>query len=279
MEAAVLILRKTLGIKQGEKGATRTASEGSIFAKISANGRIGGIVELNSETDFVARNDNFKTIGRTLVEKVLSFPAGTVPKSLEDFLNTPHESGTVSSFVTDTAATIGEKVAASRFERFGAPEGNVVGAYVHNPGGSGDEGGKIGVLVEVTGADPAALATLARELALHVASANPMYLKEDDVEAGIIEREREVARGQAANDPKMQGKPEKAIESLVNGRVRKFLEESVLLNQAYVKDPGKTVAAFVNETKGADVVRFVRFRVGETQAAAAEAESGEGASS
>ena len=100
----------------------------------------------------------------------------------------------------------------------------MVGAYVHNPGGSGDEGGKIGVLVEATGADAAALATLTRELALHIASANPMYLKEDDVEAGIIEREREVARRQAANDPKMAGKPEKAIESLVNGRVRKFLE-------------------------------------------------------
>jgi elongation factor Ts len=185
----------------------------------------------------------------------------------------------VSSFITDTAATIGEKVAASRFERFGAPEGNAVAAYVHNPGGSGDEGGKIGVLVEATGSDTAALAKLAREVALHIASANPQYLKEDDVEAAIIEREREVARAQAANDPKMAGKPEKAIESLVNGRVRKFLEETVLLNQAYIKDPSKTVAAFVNETKGADIVRFVRFRVGEMQAAEAAAEGGEGASS
>ncbi|MBC7807616.1 MAG: translation elongation factor Ts, partial [Akkermansiaceae bacterium] len=258
LKEAEVVLRKTLGDKQLSKGAERTASEGSIFARVSDNKRIGAIIELNSETDFVARNDQFKSIGKTLVEKVLSYAAGTVPTDLEALLNDTHEGTTVGAFVNDAATTIGEKVALSRFERFGAPEGNVVSAYVHNPSGSGDEGGKIGVLVEVSGGeDTDALSTLAREIALHVSSSNPMVLSEEDVPADVIAKEREIFAAQAANDPKMAGKPEAAINAMVNGRVRVFLEESVLLKQSYVRDPAITIADLVKKTPGASVVRFV----------------------
>jgi elongation factor Ts len=264
LEEAKVILRKKLGDKATSRGAERTASEGLVMAKVSENGRIGAIVELNCETDFVARNNDFKTLNRKLVDKVLSYAAGTVPTSTEAFLNDTMEADmTVSQVINDAAGPIGEKVALGRFERFGAPEGNVVVAYVHNPGGSGDEGGKIGVLVELTGADADKLAEIGRGIALQVTSLNPLYLSEADVPAEMLEQEREIARAQAANDPKMAGKPAQAIESMVNGRVRKRLEEIVLLNQAYIRDDKKTISAFVKETPGASIVRFVRFKVGE----------------
>lgn len=275
MNEAVTVLRKKLGDKQVSKGATRTASEGSVFALVSGDKHIGALIELNSETDFVARNDQFKTIGKNLVGKIVGYAAGTVPKDLDAFIADSYEGGTVGSYITDAGATIGEKIALSRFERFGAPEGNVVAAYVHNPSGPGDEGGKLGVLVEVSGGDDRdALATLAREIALHISSSNPLVLSEEEISPDTIEKEREIARAQALNDPKMAGKPEAAINALVNGRVRVFLEESVLLKQSYIRDPAITIADLVKKTEGASVVRFVRYRVGELQADAAGAEEG-----
>jgi elongation factor Ts len=266
MQKAVEILRiKMRGKALGKQD--RKAAEGSVFARISENRRVGAIIELNSETDFVARNDQFRALGKALVEKLTGYADGSAPSDLDAFLaDTMEGEKTVGGFVTDSAAPIGEKVALGRFTQYSAPEGNVVSAYVHNPGGSGDEGGRIGVLVEMTGADAEKLANMGREIALHIASANPQYLTEADVEAAILDKEREIARAQAAEDPKMAGKPAQAIEAMVNGRVRKFLEETVLMNQAYVRDPGKTVGAVVKETPGAGVVRFVRFKVGELQA-------------
>lgn len=273
LEEAVTILRKTLVGKQAVKAMERTASEGSVFARVSDDKQRGAIIELNSETDFVARNEQFKAIGKALVAKILAYEAGTVPTDLEAFLADTHEGTTVGAYITDAAATIGEKVVLTRFERFGAPEGNAVAAYVHNPGGSGDEGGKIGVLVETSGGgDKEALATLAREIALHISSSNPQYLTEAEVPAEILEKEREVALAQAKNDPKMAGKPEAALNALVSGRVRVFLEDTVLLKQSYIRDPALTIEALVKKTDGASVVRFVRFKLGETQADAAAAE-------
>ena len=268
LDEAVTVLRKKLGDKQVSKGMERTASEGSIFARVSDDKQIGAIVELNSETDFVARNDQFKAIGKTLLDKILAYQAGTVPTDLEAFLNDMHNGMTVAAFINDAAATIGEKVALSRFDRFGAPAGNAVAVYVHNPGGSGDEGGKIGVLVETGGADKEVIANLAREVALHVSSSNPTFLSEGDVSTAVIEKEREVALAQAQNDPKMAGKPQGAIDAMVNGRVRVFLEDSVLLKQKYVRDDSLTIDALVKRTPGASIVRFVRYKLGELQAAA-----------
>ena len=264
LEEAKVILRKKLGNKAGERAATRSASEGLTFASVSSDKTVGVLIELNCETDFVARNPDFKALGQKLVAKIAGYEAGTVPSDLEALLADKMDGSTVGEMVTEAAGPMGEKVVLGRFERFGAPSGNAIAMYVHNPGGPGEDGGKIGVMVEATGADTEALATLARDVSLHIASANPQYLSESDVEQGIIDKEREIAQAQAASDPKMAGKPEKAIESMVNGRVRKFLEETVLLNQAYVRDPAKTVAALVKETPGASLVRFVRFRVGET---------------
>jgi elongation factor Ts len=275
MDEAVTILRKRLGNKVSGRGE-RTAAEGIVMATVTPSRTVGVLVEMNSETDFVARNEDFKALTRQIVDKVAAYGPGQVPKNTEELLADASDGRTLADVITDAAGRIGEKIQLGRFERFGAPDGNVVGAYVHNPGGSGEDGGKIGVLVEATGADPDALATLTRELALHIASANPMYLNEADVEQGILDKEREIARDQATSDPKMAGKPEKAIESMVEGRVRKFLEGAVLLNQAYVRDPAKTVGQIVKETAGASIVRFVRFRVGEQYTQVAGTDDTEG---
>ncbi|MBC8138405.1 MAG: translation elongation factor Ts [Fibrella sp.] len=272
LQEAEVVLRKTM-VGKAVGRSERTASEGLILAKVSDDKHIGVIVELNSETDFVARNDDFKALGKSIVTRIADFAAGTVPTDLDALLAAPMGDTTVGEAVTNAGGRIGEKIALSRFERFGAPEGNAVAAYVHNPSGSGDEGGKVGVLVEVAGSDDKdALATLAREVALHISSSNPMVLAESDVPAEVIEKEREIALAQAQNDPKMAGKPEAAINAMVNGRVRVFLEESVLLKQSYVRDPAITISDLVKKTAGASIVRFVRFKLGEIQADAAGTE-------
>lgn len=265
MDAAITVIRKqSKGKVEGR--SDRAAAEGIVLSVVNDNKTVGVLVEMNSETDFVARNDAFKALARQMAEKVAAYGPGEVPKDLESLLADTMTAGggaSVADTITEAAGRIGEKVALGRFERFGAPAGNVVGAYVHNPGGSGDEGGKIGVLVEVTGADESALTNLAREIALHIASGNPQYLSESDVEPAILEKESEIALAQAQADPKMAGKPQQVLDNVVKGRVRKFLEETVLLNQAYVRDPAKSVGQVVKETAGASIVRFVRFRVGE----------------
>lgn len=267
LEEAVTVLRKSIGDTQVGKNLTRIAAEGSVFARVSDDKQIGVIIELNSETDFVARNEGFRSLGKSLVARLIEFAAGTVPADLEALLASPMGGSTVGQTITDESAPIGEKIALSRFQRFGAPTGNVVGMYVHNPSGSGDEGGRVGVLVEVSGGeDRDAAATLAREVALHISSSNPMVLAESDVPDEVIAKEREIATAQAMNDPKMAGKPEGAINAMVNGRIRVFLEESVLLKQSYVRDPAITIDDLVKKTSGANIVRFARFKVGELQA-------------
>lgn len=264
MDAAVTIIRKTSKGKV-EGRSDRAAAEGLVVSVVNENKTVGVLVEMNSETDFVARNEDFRSLARQVAQQIAAYAPGQVPKDNESLLaDTASVGASLSETITEAAGRIGEKIALGRFERFGAPAGNVVGAYVHNPGGSGDEGGKIGVLVEATGGDEAALTTLTREIALHIASANPMYLAESDVEPGILDKESEIALAQAQADPKMAGKPQQVLDNVVKGRVRKFLEDTVLLNQAYVRDPAKTVGQLVKETNGASVVRFVRFRVGET---------------
>lgn len=263
MDEAIRLIRE----KGGKDRGARVASEGIVMAGLSDDKRRGVLVELNSETDFVARNEEFKALARLLAEKVISYGPGTVPASVDALLaDTMNGSGTVAEKISEAASRIGEKLVLGRFQRFGAPEGNVVAAYIHNPSGSGSEGGKIGTLVELTGADEATLSQLGREVAIHIASANPRFLSEAEVDPAVLESEREIVRAQAANDPKMKGKPQQVIDSMVNGRLRKFFEETVLLNQPYVRDDKRTVGALVKETSGASIVRFVRFKVGETVA-------------
>lgn len=279
MDAAVTILRKRLGNKV-ENRQDRAASEGLVLAAVSEDRRIGAIIELNSETDFVARNENFIGLGQALVQKITSFPAGTVPTGLDALLASAHNDKTVGETINDAAAVIGEKIALSRFERFGAPDGNVVAAYVHNPGGAGAQGGKIGVLVELAHADgdPVKMSELAREIALHISSAAPRFLHESEVDASTLDKEREIAAAQISADPKMEGKPQSVIDGAIAGRVQKVLKEMVLHNQAYVRDEKKTITQLLKENGGASIVRFVRFKVGDAQVqtAAPEVETAQG---
>ncbi len=254
VEAAVDFLRKK-GVK--DRG-DRVAGEGIVMSHVSADGRTGVLVELNAETDFVARNDDFKGLVRQLVTKLAELPHGEVPATKDAFLSLSLEDGTVADAIKTAVQRIGEKIELGRFARFDAPEGNVVVAYIHSTTGSGADGGRRGVLVETTGADT----TLGKEVAMHISFSKPQFLNEAEVPAEILEKEREIAMAQAENDPKMAGKPANIIESMVTGRVRKELEARVLLKQPYIREPSKSIENLAKEA-GAQVVRFARFEVGE----------------
>ncbi|WP_309708974.1 translation elongation factor Ts [Armatimonas sp.] len=248
LEAAVELLRKK-GVK--DKG-DRVAGEGLIMAYIADGGTDGALVELNSETDFVARNDDFKGLARLLAEKSAVHKGNTPDEILAD----PGLKG----FYDETVRTIGEKIVFGRMTRFNAASGNTLVTYVHNPGGPQTDGGKIGVMIELSGAN---VAELGREVAMHISFAKPRFLSSDDVDAATIEKETKILTEQTAADPKMAGKPAQVIEGAVKGRLNKFLGEIVLLNQPYIRDDKKTVAQLVKETPGAALVRFVCFQVGE----------------
>jgi elongation factor Ts len=248
LEAAVELLRKK-GVK--DKG-DRVAGEGLIMAYIADGGTEGALIELNSETDFVARNDDFKGLARLLAEKS-ALSKGSTP---DEVLADPG----LKAFYDETVRSIGEKIVFGRLIRFNAASGNTLVSYVHNPGGPATDGGKIGVLVELTGTD---VAELGREVAMHISFAKPRFLDESSVDAETVAKEKAILTEQTAADPKMVGKPAQVIEGAVQGRLKKFLGEIVLLNQPYIRDDKKTVGQLVKETPGASLVRFACFQVGE----------------
>ena len=248
LEAAVELLRKK-GVK--DKG-DRVAGEGLVMAYISDGGTDGALVELNSETDFVARNDDFKALARLLAEKS-AVGKGSTP---DDVLGDPGLKG----FFDETVRTIGEKIVFGRLTRFSAAPGNTLVSYVHNPGGPSTDGGKIGVLIELSGTD---VAELGREVAMHISFSKPRFLTAADVDAVTVAKEKVILTEQTQADPKMAGKPAQVIEGAVQGRLNKFLGEIVLLNQPYIRDDKKTVGQLVKETAGASIVRFACFQVGE----------------
>ena len=257
IEAAVELLRKKGTKDRGE----RVAGEGLVMAHVSDDGKTGVLLEMNSETDFVARNDDFKALARALAQKAANSHAETV----EALLAEAHEDAdladpTVAGAINAAINRIGEKIVLGRFVRFAAPENGLVTAYVHNTSGSGNDGGRVGVLVETTGANTE---QVGREIAMHISFAKPRYLNESEVDAATLAHEREIVAAQAENDPKMVGKPDAAKNALIEGRIKKFLGEIVLLNQPYVRDDKKTVAQLVGETPGASVTRFARFEIGE----------------
>lgn len=248
LEAAVELLRKK-GVK--DKG-DRVAGEGLVLAYLTDGGTDGALIELNSETDFVARNDDFKGLGRLLAEKTAVSKAG----SPEELLADPG----LKAFYDETVRTIGEKIVFSRFTRFNAAPGNTLVTYVHNPNGPQSEGGKVGVIIELTGEN---VADLGRDIAMHISFAKPRFLNESDVDAATVAKETEILTEQTKQDPKMAGKPEQVITGAVQGRLKKFLGEIVLLNQPYIRDDKKTVGQYVKETPGASIVRFTCYQVGE----------------
>lgn len=256
MEAAIDWLRKK-GLSKAAKKADRVAAEGLVG--VAAEGSRAAVVEINAETDFVARNAQFQE----LVSKVagLALETGGDRDRLLAAAY-PGTGRTVGDEITEAVATIGENITLRRTAYLSVGEG-VVATYVHNAVAEGL--GKIGVMVALeSAADAGRLADLGRKIAMHVAATNPVALGPEDVDPALLEREKTVLAEQA----RASGKPENIIEKMVEGRIRKFYEEVTLLKQAFVVDPDETVESAVAkeaEAAGAPIrlVAFVRFSLGE----------------
>ncbi|MEO0546385.1 MAG: translation elongation factor Ts [Pseudomonadota bacterium] len=254
IEAAIDWLRKK-GIAKADKKSGRTAAEGLVG--VASEGTKSAVVELNSETDFVARNDAFQA----LVSGVTKSALGT--DGSNDAINAADLGGkTVAENITEAIATIGENMGLRRASVMEVSDG-VVASYIHNA--ISDGLGKIGVLValESTG-DKAALEVIGRQVAMHVAATNPLAATKDDMDADLVEREKKIFSDSARES----GKPENIIEKMVEGRIRKFFEENVLLSQTFVIDGENTVEqALKNAEKdvGAPIALkgFTRFQLGE----------------
>jgi elongation factor Ts len=249
-EAAVEWLRKK-GLSSAAKKADRLASEGMVTAYVSAN--TGVLVEVNSETDFVAKNDQFKVF----VKDVATLVATQKPADVTALLETATTSGAkVGDVLKETIARIGENLVIRRFERYDGQ--GLVQTYIH-----GD--GKIGVMVELTTSSThEALKTFANDVCLHVAAMNPLALSPDQVPAAIVEKEREILKAKALE----QGKKPEMLDKIVGGQINKFLAESCLLEQAFVKNPDMKVKEYLADTgkKAGEtfaIKRFVRFELGE----------------
>ena len=239
IDAAIDYLRKS-GLAQADKKASRVAAEGKIALSLSADGKQAVMVEVNCETDFVAKDENFNSFADAVAANALSHG----PADVEALLHTRIGDETVEQARQALVNKIGENVQVRRFARI-ASEGTI-GAYVH--------GGKIGVLVDLSGGDE----TLARDLAMHIAALNPEYVSDEDVPAEIIAREKDILVAQAESS----GKPAEIIEKMVTGRLRKHLAGITLLGQAFVKDGDLTVGKLVNQNN-ASVNGFERLAVGE----------------
>ncbi|GAA6192517.1 translation elongation factor Ts [Phaeobacter sp. NW0010-22] len=240
MEAAVDWLR-TKGLAKAAKKSGRTAAEGLVAVMVE--GTKGVAVEVNSETDFVGKNAEFQ-------EMVAGIATAALGVSDIDALKAADMGGkSVEATITDKIATIGENMSV---RRMAALEGDVVVSYVHNAAAAGM--GKIGVLVALKGGDDA----LGKQIAMHIAAVNPAALSEADMDADVIEKEKQVQMDIARES----GKPEQVIEKMIVGRMKKFVAEATLLNQAFVVNPDLTVGAAAAEA-GAEITGFVRLEVGE----------------
>ncbi|MDA8389455.1 MAG: translation elongation factor Ts [Gammaproteobacteria bacterium] len=241
MEAAIDVLRKKAGAKV-EKKAHRIAAEGAIGLYVSEAGDVGALVEINSETDFVAKEDRFVGFAQMLAELV----ARQNPAHIEALMALPATGGgTVSEQRAGLIAQFGENMGVRRFVRMTA-DGGRLGHYLH--------GRKIGVLIRITGGD----ATLARDLAMHIAASRPQYVQPGDVPADVMEREKAIYVAQAEES----GKPREIIEKMVMGKVKKYLDDISLVGQPFVKDPEITVAEQLKRAKAA-AHAFHRLEVGE----------------
>jgi elongation factor Ts len=236
IEKAIEDLRKESGLKAAKK-AGRTAAEGLVLTKIADDGSYGVMVEVNSETDFAAKDDNFSDFAGFVLDTVFSKKETDVDALLAAGLEQTRQ---------ELVQKIGENITVRRAVML-TDEGATVGSYVH-------AGSKIAVLVALRGGDE----DLAREVAMHVAAVNPLVVKAEDVPAEVLSKESEIYSAQAAES----GKPADIVEKMVSGRLRKFVEEVSLMEQAFVKDPDIKVGKLVKDA-GADVISFVRYEVGE----------------
>jgi elongation factor Ts len=240
LDAAAEVMRKA-GLAKADRKAGRIAAEGTIVAANSADGRSAVLVEVNCETDFVARQPEFQAFAADIARAALAAGA-TLPAALAGLVL--GGGSTVDDGRRQLVARIGEKIDVRRAAILRSP--GRIGAYVH--------GTRIGTLVGVTGGDD----TLARDLAMHVAAANPQFVAPSDVPADVLAKEREILSAQAASE----GKPVAIAEKMVEGRLRKYLAEICLTGQPFVKDPDTTVGRLL-EQAGARVSGFLRYEVGE----------------
>lgn len=260
MEAAIDWLRAK-GLSKAAKKADRVAAEGAVAVSVRVDGAgmTAAVIELNAETDFVARNEGFQTAVRKIALAALD-----VDGDVDALRAAAFEGGTVAESITHLVATIGENMLLRRFKRFAVKQG-AVGVYVHGAVTGASDLGRIGVLVAIEGAgDQAILRELGRNIALHAAATAPLSLSVDDLDPAAIERERAIFTEQSI----ASGKPPSVAEKMVEGRIRKFYEEAVLLKQAYVRDPAITIEGLVAQTAKdlgtpVKVVGFARFALGD----------------
>ena len=241
MEKAIDWLRQK-GMAQAAKKADRIAAEGLTAIAIDGNSAV--IAEVNAETDFVAKNENFKTLLNDIVKFLLAKKPSSVEAALAEKMN---DEQTLEAFLNDAIAKIGEKISLRRFTVIEKSDNEVFGAYLHM-------GGKIAVLNVIDGSDE----ETAKDIAMHIAAVNPKYVDRNDVPEEEVEREKEVLKQQALNE----GKPENIVEKMVTGRLNKYFEEICLLDQPFVKDSDQKVSKYL-KSKGGTISTFIRYEVGE----------------
>ena len=240
IDEAIDYLRKK-GISKAAKKADRVAAEG--LSTVVIDGNNASIVEVNCETDFVAKNEKFVN----LVNKIAELIVKNDVKTMEEAMSLSTEEGTLNDTIVNFTATIGEKISFRRFARLSKTNSQNFGSYIHM-------GGRIAVLTLLEGADE----ETAKDVSMHAAAMRPSYVKREDVPAEEVERETSVLKEQAMNE----GKPAEIAEKMVNGRINKFYKEICLEEQDFVKDSDMTVGAFV-KSKNGSIVNMVRFEVGE----------------
>ena len=256
MEAAIKILRERSGLKAAKK-ADRAAKEGLVSAQLSADGKSGILLELNCETDFVAKNDNFGDF----LSSVATAVAGSDAKDLEAAQTVSMGEMSVSEAVKAKVIELGENLQFSRFDRFDVEGAGAIASYIHM-------GGKVGVLLEVgcekeDTPSQEAFKDLVKDITLHIAAAAPSGLNRSDIPAELVDAEKDVFRKQMENS----GKPAEIIDKIIEGKLGKFYSEQCLVDQGFVKDPDTTISTLV-EAKGKElgdtltINRFTRFAVG-----------------
>ena len=257
MDEATKILRKK-GLAAAGKKAGRITAEGAVVAHVDGN--VGVLVEVNCETDFVGRNENFQNFARDVAKVIAKSKVHSVDELLNEKWPSDSEGFTVGQKVAETIGSIKENISIRRFVRYEAAPNAAIGTYIH-------AGGKIGVITELvaaTGEKSEKGNELARELSMHIAAAEPRFLGREDVTQKDLDTEREIAREQAAKS----GKPENIVEKMVTGKMEKFYGEACLLEQPYIRDDKSTVSQYVAKQAKEHgcsyvVTRFTRYKLGE----------------
>jgi len=253
VDQAVETLRKK-GLAAASKKASREANEGVVMAQVSSDGKVGAMIELNCETDFVARTDDFQKLAGALLRQVVAQPVAGAAALLEaPYIDNP--ANTVAQQLTETIAKLGENMKVARVARYELGESGIIDSYIHI-------GGRVGVLVEVSGGS-ADVAEMAHDIALQIAAASPRFVTEHEISAEEIEAEKNIYRAQIAEDKK----PDDIKERIVEGKLRKWFAEVTLVNQEFVKDNELTIAKLLQQKGKAvgrelSVKRFARFELG-----------------